>query len=60
MNNWYVYHDTKIKTFKAKQMNNHGLYFTTKLDEDVIRKNIDKEKAKIYARLLNEQGEVLE
>lgn len=60
MNDWYVYHDTRAKTFKAKQMNSKGLYFTTKLDEDVIRKNIDKEKAKIYARLLNEQGEVLE
>lgn len=60
MKNWYVYHDTKTKTFKAKQMNNHGLYFTAKLNEDVIRKNIDKEKAEIYARLLNEQGEALE
>lgn len=59
MKDWYVYHDAKRKTFEAKQMNNQGLYFTTKINEDVIRKNIEKDKANIYARLLNKQGDIL-
>lgn len=58
MKKWYVYHDNKTKMFKAKKMNREGIYFSVTLNEDVIRKNIDKDKALLYAKLLNKQRDV--
>lgn len=59
MKKWYVYHDNYTKVFKAKEMNREGLYFCVPLSEDVIRKNITKEKALIYAKNLNKQVKFL-
>lgn len=56
MEDWYVCHDTKTKLFEAKKMNKQGIYFTVPINEDVIRKELNKEKALIYAKMLNKQS----